>query len=68
MKATGLKASSKMRRSIEGLTKKYGELNITYGVEPIESNRIGRGFYDYAECYCQILQKNWTINHEGEIY
>jgi len=63
-----MKTSAKMKKSIKRLTKKYGNLDITYFVEPNESVRIGGKFWDGAECYCRILQKNWTVNHNGEIY
>lgn len=63
-----MKISAKMKKSIRRLTKKYGTFEINYGVEPIESNRVGRGFWDYAELHCPILKRDWVINHAGEIY
>jgi hypothetical protein len=66
-----MKASAKMKRSIAKLIKKYGELEVSYGVESVESVesvRVGRGFWDYAELHCPILHKDWTVNHTGEIY
>ena len=67
MKVTALKASYKMRKAIERVEKKYGEMKKTFFVEIYESVRVGRGFYDGCELHCPILQKTVIVNHFGEI-
>lgn len=63
-----LKASSKMRKSVEKMERKFGKLQKNYGVEPIESNRVGRGFYDYCQLTSDILKSfNVTVAHDGTI-
>ena len=67
MKTTTLKASYKMRKAIERVEKKYGEMKKSFFVEIYESVRVGRGFYDGCELHCSILQKTVIVNHFGEI-
>ena len=62
------KASRKMRKAIEKLENVYGKLSKDFKIEALKSNQIGRMFYDYCELSCNILQSNWTVNHEGEIF
>ena len=64
-----MKASSKMRKAIARIEKKYGEMEKDFGVEFYPQNRRGNGFYDYVILTCPILKSlNFTINHEGEIF
>ena len=66
---TSLKSSYKKRKSIGRLEKKYGELNKQFGVERLPENRVGRGFYDYCQLRCDILQGlGFIVNHEGEVF
>ena len=66
---TPLKASYKMRKAIERLEKKYGELNKHFGVEHIAENRVGHGFYDYCQLRCDVLQGlGFIVNHDGEVF
>lgn len=63
-----MKASYKMRKAIERYEKKVGPMMKEYGIESIESNRRGDGFYDY----CLLWAKGFPtltriVNHEGEI-
>ena len=61
-----LKPSKKMEATIERLEKKYGKLNRDYFVEPIEANRVGRGFYDGCTLTCDIIKSlNIVVAHDG---
>lgn len=64
-----MKPSKKMEATIERLEKKYGKLNRDYFVEPIEANRVGRGFYDGCTLTCDIIQSlNIVVAHDGTWY
>lgn len=63
-----MKSSYKMRKAIERIEKKYGKMNKDYFIETIESNRVGRGFYDGCVLHCPILQKTIIVNHFGEVF
>lgn len=72
---TEMKVSYKMRKSIERIEKKFPYLATEeakkrrrYGVEYLESNRVGRGFYDY----CLIIDQyaggeRFAVGHNGTI-
>lgn len=61
--------SEEMIQAISELKEKYGEnFEITFHIETIESNQNDQGFWDYASCYCKLLQSSWTINFEGETF
>ena len=58
-----------MRKAIERYEKKVGPMRKEYGIESIESNRRGGGFFDY----CVLTAFGFpgltrTVNHEGEIF
>lgn len=64
----GLKVSSKMRKAIEKLEKKYGQLNKRFFVEMDERERVGRGFYDGSQLTDDIIQsRNIFVAHDGTI-
>lgn len=66
METKSLKSSKKMEATIAKLEKKYGKLNRDYFVETIESNRVGRGFYDGCTLTCNILKNlNIVVAHDG---
>ena len=51
------------------MEKKYGELQKDYFVETIESNRVGRGFYDGCTLTCNILKSlHIVVAHDGTYY
>lgn len=61
-----LKASRKMEATIEKMEKKFGALNRDYFVEPIESNRVGRGFYDGCTLTCDVIKSlHIIVAHDG---
>ena len=63
-----MKASKKMLAAIAKVEKKYGELDKYFFVERIESNRVGRGFYDGCQLTSNILQSvNIIVAHDGRI-
>ena len=69
MTTTNLKSSKKMEATITRMEKKYGKLNRNYFVEAIESNRVGRGFYDGCTLTCDILKSlNIVVAHDGSYY
>jgi len=64
-----LKVSSKMRKSIERLEKKHGELIKCYGTESDPRNVYNDKFY----CYCELADKylknfKMTVCHDGTIH
>ena len=65
---SGLKVSSKMRKAIEKLEKKYGKMNKRFFVEMDERVRVGHGFYDGCQLTDDII-KSWNIivAHDGTI-
>lgn len=64
-----MKASKKMLAAIAKCEKKYGKLEKDFFVETIESNRVGRGFYDGCQLTCKIIHSLCIIvNHHGEIF
>lgn len=51
------------------MEKKWGKLNKDYFVETIESNRVGRGFYDGCTLTCDILKNlHIVVAHDGTWY
>lgn len=62
-----MKASYKMRKTIEMMERKYGELEKEYFVEPIESNRVGRGFWDGCRLTSPVksVYINIIVAHDG---
>ena len=69
MTTKNLKASKKMQATIARMEKKYGELQKDYFVETIESNRVGRGFYDGCTLTCNILKSlHIVVAHDGTYY
>lgn len=63
-----MKASKKMLAAIAKVEKKYGELDKEFFVERLETNRVGRGFYDGCQLTSNILQSvNIIIAHDGTI-
>ena len=51
------------------MEKKWGKLNRDYFVETIESNRVGRGFYDGCTLTCDILKNlHIVVAHDGTWY
>lgn len=62
-----LKASKKMLNGISRVEKKFGQMQKTFEIEFDEINRVGRGFYDYCDLYCPILQKCFAVTHDGTI-
>ena len=64
-----MKSSKKMEATIAKMEKKYGKLNSDYFVETIESNRVGRGFYDGCTLTCDILKNLYiVVAHDGSYY
>lgn len=64
----GLKVSSKMRKAIEKLERKFGKLNKRFLVERNEGERVGRGFYDGCKLTCSIIQNlDFVVAHDGTI-
>ena len=66
---TALKVSSKMRKSIERLEKKHGELVKSYGTESDSRNVHNEKFY----CYCELTDKYFknfkmTVCYDGTIH
>ena len=69
MTQKNLKSSKKMEATIARMEKKYGKLNRDYFVETIESNRVGRGFYDGCTLTCDILKSlHIVVAHDGTYY
>ena len=63
-----MKASKKMLAAIAKVEKNYGELDKEFFVERLETNRVGRGFYDGCQLTSNILQNvNIIIAHDGTI-
>lgn len=63
-----MKASKKMLAAIAKVEKKYGELDKEFFVERLETNRVGRGFYDGCQLTSNILQSvNIIVDHDGTI-
>lgn len=64
-----MKASYKMRKAIERYEKKAGAMRKYFFVESIPENRVGRGFYDGCQLYCDVCPSlNRIVNHKGEIF
>ena len=64
-----MKVSSKMRKAIEKLEKKYGKLNKRFFVEMDERVRAGHGFYDGCQLTDDIIQsRNFIVAHDGTLY
>lgn len=64
-----MKASKKMLEAIAKCEAQYGELQKDFFVEPIEANRVGRGFYDGCQLTCKLLKSlSIIVNHEGETF
>ena len=69
MTQKNLKASKKMQATIARMEKKWGKLNKDYFVETIESNRVGRGFYDGCTLTCDILKNlHIVVAYDGTYY
>lgn len=64
-----MKKSYKMMRAVNRLISKYGfeESEIKFGVESLESNRHGGGYYDYAELSCRITRLHFIVSFDGTI-
>lgn len=68
-KTNAMKSSKKMEATIARMEKKWGKLNRDYFVESIESNRVGRGFYDGCTLTCDILKNlHIVVAHDGTWY
>ena len=64
----GLKISSKMKKSIVKLEKKYGKMNKRFFVDEM-NKRNGHSFYDGCQLTDNIIQsRNIIIAHDGSIY
>lgn len=64
-----LKPSKKMEATIAKMEEKYGKLNRDYFVETIETNRVGRGFYDGCTLTCDTIKSlNIVVAHDGSYY
>lgn len=64
----GLKVSSKMRKAIEKLERKFGKLNKRFFVERNEGVRVGRGFYDGCRLtFTFIKSLDFVVAHDGTI-
>ena len=64
----GLKISSKMKKAIEKLEKKYGKLNKRYFIERDERVRVGNGIYDGCQLTDDIIKsRNIVVAHDGTI-
>lgn len=67
--AEGLQISAKMRNSIRKVEAKLGAMNKRYFVEPIESNRANKSYYDGCTLTCDILQHvSVTVSHDGNVF
>lgn len=65
---TGLKVSTKMRKAIEKLERKFGKLNKRFFVERNEGVRVGRGFYDGCRLtFTFIKSLDFVVAHDGTI-
>lgn len=65
--------SEAMQSSIEAVDKYFSfgsKMEITFGVETIESNRNDEGHYDWCEIRhpMDCRNKYVLVNYEGEIY
>lgn len=64
----GLKVSSKMRKGIEKLERKFGKLNKRFFIERNEGERVGRGFYDGCRLtFTFIKSLDFVVAHDGTI-
>ena len=64
----GLKISSKMKKAIVKLEKKYGKMNKRFFVEKDERVRVGHGFYDGCQLTDDIIKsRNIIVAHDGTI-
>lgn len=63
-----MKASYKMRKRIEFIEKKYGEMKKSYFVETDQSVRAGRGFYDGCQMIEPITKRGFIVAHDGSYY
>lgn len=65
---TTLKVSAKMRKSIERLENKHGELIKSYGTEYDSRNIDNDKFYCYCELTCPIIKSlKFTVSNDGTI-
>lgn len=60
-----MKASYKMRKRIEWIERKFGEMDKEYFVEKNESVRVGRGFYDGCQMTDKITRRAYIVAHDG---
>ena len=64
-----LKVSSKMRKSIERLEKKFGELEKTFGSELDSINIENDKFYCFCTLRCDILKSlAFTVSVDGSVH
>lgn len=64
----GLKVSSKMRKAIAKLERKFGKLNKRFFVERNKGERVGRGFYDGCRLtFTFIKSLVFVVAHDGTI-
>ena len=64
----GLKVSSKMKKTIDKLEKKFGKLNKRFFIERDERVRVGKGFYDGCQLTDDIIKtRNIIVAHDGTI-
>lgn len=63
-----LKVSSKMKKAIERLEKKYGAMNKRFFVERDENVRVSNGYYDGCQLTDEIIQsRNIMVAHDGTV-
>lgn len=55
-----------MTATIARMEKIWGKLNKDFYVEPIEQNRVGRGFWDGCTLTCDTFQSlHIEVAHDG---
>jgi hypothetical protein len=62
-----LKVSYKMRKAIERLVKKYGELHTSYRIEDIAENRHNVNYYDYCDITMDFVFLKCRVAYDGTV-
>ena len=63
----GLKISSKMKKAIVKLEKKYGKMNKRFFVDEM-NKKVGHGFYDGCQLTDDIIKsRNIIVAHDGTV-
>jgi hypothetical protein len=62
-----LKVPYKMRKAIERLVKKYGELHTSYHIETIAENRHNVNYYDYCDITMDYISLKYRVAYDGTV-